>query len=278
MGMLLPAACMASALLGHAADQVTFTRLAYDESDDYLFRTFSTSPETPYATMIRPNRDSETPYTWEIILLSEDVKPVYSFKVNAPEDHNYCERLEFVGDGGDYIEEILVTQHLFNDDDLYEIIFSDREGDRTKWIYNEKGEFLGEIPKSARDLYQHGDQFYFYAEYDDGPNNNTVSALYAINKAGNSVATVAADKSQFAVTPNPAGYGQNVTLMLPGQLTTDTEIRVFSTDGTLLMRKDCKKGEEQVMIPAYRLAAGVNPVVVIDPEGNILATGKIIRE
>lgn len=277
--ILSVALCLITSISSQATDKVTFTRLAYDEGT-YLYRTFATTPETPYATMIWPDEDGENPFTWEIILLSEDVKPVYSFKVNAPEDHNYCRYLGFTDSHGNYIDYILVTQHLFNDDDLYEIVFRGRVGDYdySSWIYNENGEFLGEIPEKARDLYQHGDQLYFYAEYDEGSNNNTVGALYAINKAVNSVTTVAADKSQLAVTPNPADYGQNVTLTLPEQLTTDTEIRVFSTDGALLMRKDCKKGEEQVMIPAYRLGAGVNPVVVIDPEGNILATGKIIRE
>lgn len=275
--ILSAALCLFTSISSQATDKVTFTRLAYDEGS-YLYRTLATSPETPYATMIRP-RDSGNPYTWEIILLSEAVEPVYSFSVKAPEDHDYCEALSLVGEGGLYIEEIPVTQHLFNDDDLYEIVFSNRDGDGSRWIFNEKGEYLGEIPKKAGGkIYQHGEEFYFLAEYDDGTKHNTVGALYAINKAENSVTTIAAEQSKLTVTPNPVKYGQNVILTLPAELPNDTEIMIFNTNGTLLMRKNCKKGAAEVVIPAYRLATGVNPVVIIDLEGNILATGKIQLE
>ncbi len=272
--LLLTAVATTMALMTFASDKVTFTRLAYDDGD-YLYRTFATNPETPYATQIRPSQ-SGNPYVYEIILLSENVEKVYSFSVKAPEDHDYCYPLKFIGQGGQYIEDILVTQHLFNDDDLYEVVF--RGDDDSRWIYNEKGEFLGEIPAPAKQLYEHNGKMFFYAEYDEGTDHRTVGALYAINKGNNAVMTIAADESRLTANPNPVKSDETVTLTLPVDVSSNMIVKVFSTHGVLLIKQECTKGENKISIPAYRLASGVNPVVVMDNDGNILSTGKIIRE
>lgn len=263
------------ALATFASNPVTFTRLAYDDGD-YLYRTAATTPETPYATQIRPSQ-SGNPYVYEIILLNENVEKVYSFSIKAPEDHDYLEQLEIIGeDGGNYINDILVTQYLFNDDDLYEVVLTG--DDDSRWIYNEKGEFLGEIPMPAHRLYKHNDKMYFYAEYDEGTDGRTVGALYEINKGGNAVMTISAENSRLTANPNPVKADENVIITLPTGLSSSTMVKVFSTDGVLLINKECTKGENRISLPAYRLANGVNPVVVMDAEGNIISTGKIIRE
>lgn len=257
-----------------AAEKISFTRHAYDDGD-YLYRTYATNPDTPYATLINPVVNGK-PLTYEIILLSENVEKMYSFSVKAPESHDYCQPLRFVGDGSDYIEEILVTQYLFNDDDLYEIVFKGEDGSR--WIYNEKGEFIGEIPEAANRLYKHNEQIYFYAEYDEGSRGQSVGALYSINKESNAVMTLASDESHLSASPNPAKSDEIVTITLPIEVSSDLMVKVFNTEGILLIKQDCAKGDNKIAIPAYRLATGINPVVVIDSEGNILCTGKIIRE
>ncbi len=272
--ILLTAVAMTIALCSSATGKVSFTRLAYD-AGDYLYRTFATNPETPYATQIRPD-DSGNPFTYEIILLSENLEKMYSFSVKAPETHDYCYPLTFVGAGGYYIEDILVTQYLFNDDDLYEIVF--RGDDGSRWIYNEKGEFLGEIPTPAKRLYEHNGNMYFYAEYDEGSHGQSVGALYSIDKESNAVMTVAAEASRLAASPNPVKSEEIVTLTLPLEGTSNMMVKVFSTDGVLLIKQECKKGENKISIPAYRLATGINPIVVIDSEGNIISTGKVIKE
>ena len=265
---------LAYGAVSSATDQVSFTRLAYDDGD-YLYRTFATNPETPYATQIRPSQ-SGNPYVYEIILLNENVEKVYSFTIRTPEDHDYCDYLQMVNSGGMYIEYILVSQHLFNDDDLYEVVLKGDDGSR--WIYNEKGEFLGEIPSEARRLYEHNGKMYFYAEYDKGTDGHTVGALYEINKGDNAVMTVAAENSRLMASPNPVKADENLIITLPTELSSTTMVKVFSTEGVLLINKECQQGENKITIPAYRLANGVNPVVVIDTEGNIICTGKVIRE
>lgn len=262
------------ALATFASNPVTFTRLAYDDGD-YLYRTAATTPETPYATQIRPSQ-SGNPYVYEIILLNENVEKVYSFSVKAPEDHDYCYTLNFANDGGSYINDILVTQYLFNDDDLYEIVF--RGGDGSRLIYNENGKFLGELPSNVNKLYEHNGKIYLYAEYDEGTYGQNISALYEVNKNINAVMTVVAEDVRLKTTPNPVKEGEIVTITLPNKVTNNMFVKVFNTEGMLLMKKECTKGENKISLPAYRLANGVNPVVVMDAEGNIIGTGKIIRE
>ena len=270
--MLFALACVP---VVNATEPVTFTRMAYDDGD-YLYRTFATNPETPYATQIRPEQSGK-PFTYEIVLLSEKVEKVYSFSIKVPEDHDYIRPLEIIGDdGGYYINDILVTQYLFNDDDLYEIVL--KGDDDSRWIYNEKGEFLGEIPAPAKKLYEHNGKMYFYAEYDEGTDGRTVGALYEINKGGNAVMTVAAEATRLTASPNPVKTEESVTITLPSPASSDMIVKVFSTEGMLLTMKECLKGENKVFIPAYRLSNGVNPVVVMDADGNIISTGKIIRE
>lgn len=271
MCMLLATTCV---VVSFATDQVTFTRLAYD-AGDYIYRTVATNPETPYSTQIRPSQ-SGIPYVYEIILLNENVEKVYSFSVKVPEDHDYIRTLNFANDGGSYINDILVTQYLFNDDELYEIVLEGEDG--TRWIYNEKGEFLGEIPYNVRKLYEHNGKIYLYAEYDEGTYGQTISALYEVNKDNNAVMTIAAESSRLTASPNPVKADENVILTLPTKLSSSTMVKVFSTDGVLLINKECQQGENRISIPAYRLASGVNPVVVMDAEGNIICTGKVIRE
>ena len=270
--LLMAAVLMTSA--SYASDPVSFTRLAYDDGS-YIYRTCATNPDTPYATQIRPTQSGK-PFVYEIILLNENVEKVYSFSVKAPEDHDYCSTFNFANDGGSYINDIIVTQYLFNDDDLYEIVF--RGSDDSRWIYNEKGEFLGEIPPHVNKLYEHNGKIYLYAEYDEGTNGETISALYEVNKANNAVMTVSADKTRLTASPNPVKYEETVTITLPIEISSDKLVKVFNTDGVLLITKECPKGENKISIPAYRLANGVNPIVVMDAEGKILSTGKIIRE
>lgn len=266
----------ATSLSAFAADQVTFTRHAYDDGD-YLFRTYMAPSNVPLATMIRPD-DSGNPGVYEFILLSELVEPLYTFSVKAPENYDYCSRLEFIDNGGKYLDEILVTQHLFNDDDLYEVIFrGEDEYDRKHYvIYNEKGEYLGECPSLY--IYNGENGPYLYKEYEDGSKGQNISALYSINKGGASVAKLKVESAKFQVMPNPVKEDEVVTLVLPNEITADMTIKVFSLNGSLLIQKECKQGEKEIAIPAYRLATGVNPVVAMDAEGNVICSGKIIRE
>ena len=79
--LFLTAVAATISLATFASNPVTFTRFAYDDGD-YLYRTYATNPETPYATQIRP-RQSGNPYVYEIILLNDNVEKVYSFSIKS---------------------------------------------------------------------------------------------------------------------------------------------------------------------------------------------------
>ena len=107
-----------------ATDKIELTRLAYDDGG-YIYSTLLTSDATPFATVKKgtgENGGDNATY----VLLSPDVKPVYSFTIKTPdkmENHACSSTLIFINEGNSYyLQEILVTQHLFNDDDLYEVI------------------------------------------------------------------------------------------------------------------------------------------------------------
>ncbi|MDE7462334.1 MAG: hypothetical protein K2M88_04145 [Muribaculaceae bacterium] len=267
--LALAVASVASA----TADDVSFTRHAYDASGDYLFGTYA-APDAPLSTMIRPTQGEGTHY--EFILLSNQLTPVHKFSINVPSTDYYITRLEFAGQGTTYIQEFLVTQHLFNDDDLYEVVFYNSNGD---WniIFNEKGKVLGQFPGDASRLYQNSEgEVFLYAEHDGY--NSPVSALYSINKSSTSVASLKSEGAKMSAYPNPVGNDEMLTLTLPEAAVAAVTVSVFNTNGVLLIKNECKAGETEIAIPAYRLSEGVNPVVAVDAEGNILATGKVVKE
>ena len=268
--LALAVASVASA----TADDVSFTRHAYDASGDYLFGTYA-APDAPLSTMIRPTQGEGTHY--EFILLSNQLTPVHKFSINVPSTDYYITRLEFAGQGTTYIQEFLVTQHLFNDDDLYEVVF---RNDEWNFIFNEKGQLIGQFPETANKLYKNSDgEVLLYAEYEysaPGSDGDKVSALYSINKSSASSASLKSEGAKMSAYPNPVGNDEMLTL--PEAAVADVTVSVFNTNGVLLIKKECKAGETEISIPAYRLAEGVNPIVAVDAEGNILATGKVIKE
>lgn len=270
--LALAVASVASA----TADDVSFTRHAYDASGDYLFGTYA-APDAPLATMIRPSQEEGTHY--EFILLSNQLTQVHTFSINVPSTDYYITELEFAGQGDAYIEEILVTQHLFNNDDLYEVVFKNNNG---RYIFNEKGQLIGQFPETANKLYKNSDgEVLLYAEYEysaPGSDGDKVSALYSINKPSASSVSLKSEGAKMLAYPNPVGNDEMLTLTLPEAAVADVTVRVFNTNGVLLIKKECKAGETEIAIPAYRLSEGVNPVVAVDTEGNILATGKVVKE
>lgn len=262
------------AFMANGEDKVSFTRHAYDEGG-YLYKTYATSSETPYATVTRqyqPGKERERDFT----ILSIDLKPVHSFSITAPNGYDYIEKLNQVGEAEDAIQEILVTQHLFNNDDLYEVILG---GDGMGYvIYNEKGKFLGECP-SLKLYYAQDRNWYLYCEDDtEGANGQNISALYSINKGGSSAVQMKRENSRMRILPNPVTEDETVRLILPDEIESDASIRIFGINGTLLTKKDCKKGEKEISVPSSMLTKGVNPVIAVDPEGNIICSGKIVKE
>ena len=262
-----------------AADKVEFTRFEYNEGG-YIYSTLLAPEEVPFATVKRGTGDNPGDDA-TFVLLSSDIQPVYSFTIKMPENmsgYAGSGAMHLVGESGYYIKDILVTQHLFNDDDLYEVVIEinadNPDSDGAYVIYNEKGECLGDCP-GYRVLEARG-KYYIYSEYDQIIGDDYVSALYLPKKGGASVKEVGSPASTLKATPNPVKYGDNVTVSIPEQAA--GFVRVIGVDGTLLFSKSVEGNETEIVIPSYRLNAGVNPVVFVDADGNVLASGKIVRE
>lgn len=272
----------AASVSSFAADKVTFTRHAYDERG-YLFQTYEA--EVPFATYVyQPDRN-----VYDVVLMSKYLEPVYKFSIEKPKVPNreniWPEPLKYVGYNSTPIQKFLVTQHLFNDDDLYEVIFviepnydGSFEDEQTYYhIYNEKGDFLGEIPDCK--LFTLGDEVFIYsdAEYAEGV-DTFITALYSINKGGTSVNNLKANDARFQIMPNPAKAEETVTVTLPELATVDMIIKVYGIDGKMMVQRECKRGMQSVIVPASMLSSGINPVIAFDAEGNVVYSGKIARE
>lgn len=93
------------------------------------------------------------------------------------------------------------------------------------------------------------------------------------------MAKLKATATDLKVIPNPVNDDEIVSVVLPEDVSLDNMVlQVFGLNGSLLLRKEFKDGERNVEVPANRLAVGVNPVVVLDAEGNVVCTGKILKD
>lgn len=274
-------AVLASAINATATEPITLTRHAYGEGNHNLFRTLFNSSDAVFAILNEDETSSDETNTTEFILLSELQEPIHKFSITHPKTHGYdtlfiATTYSGLSSDNEYWSEILVTQHLFNDDDLYEVVLSYydyNEEEKHLAVYNEKGEYLGEVP--SRKLYC-GEKETFIGAGEDSAGGFT--ALYSINKRGNGVSELISATPRLRVNPNPTKDEETVTVMLPEASISDITIQIFSLGGSLLVSKECKERDTTVEIPAYRLSTGVNLVVAVDAEGNVVYTGKIIKE
>ncbi|MDE6359642.1 MAG: T9SS type A sorting domain-containing protein [Muribaculaceae bacterium] len=157
------------------------------------------------------------------------------------------------------MDQIVVTQHLFNTDDLYEVVVYNGE----EWeVYNENSEMLGTIPSPM--LMRVGEKNYIYT-YDNGE-----YTLYALESRTNSLVSVRKLEG-VRVFPNPANAGEMVRFQLPEGAIADIDI--YNAAGQQELR--VVGGEGTLELPANNLGNGVHPFKVTDNEGNA-HSGKLI--
>lgn len=157
------------------------------------------------------------------------------------------------------MDQIVVTQHLFNTDDLYEVVVYNGE----EWkVYNENSEMLGTIPSPM--LMRVGEKNYIYT-YDNGE-----YTLYALESRTNSLVSVRKLEG-VRVYPNPVNSGEMVRFQLPEGAIADIDI--YNAAGQQELR--VVGGEGTLELPANNLGNGVHPFKVTDNEGNA-HSGKLI--
>lgn len=200
----------------------------------------------PAAQMVGADYNSQ-----RVIIFNDDFTEAESFA--------YTGMLGSLGD-------IIVTQHLFNEDDLYEIVCSEMSSDGMGIhyaVYNQNGERLGEIPTT--NLMTVGTKNYIF-DYD-----NSVYTLYAIEAAQEG--TMSLCKVQgVTVYPNPATSGQMIRFEIPEAGISD--VRVYDSNGVEKFRT-VDAGSDAVSVGASTLGKGVHPYTVTGDDGKT-HSGKLI--
>lgn len=166
-----------------------------------------------------------------------------------------------------------ITQHLFNDDDAYEIVCYRviADGDlfaNELHVIGQNGDDLGIIPSNSL-VTTGSDTFIEERIVEDG-----ITAgynYYTIEKSSAGVQEIARPAAMM-MAPNPAAPGETVTLTLP-EAADGTAVEVYDTAGRLQLRTVTSDGT--ATIPASKVATGVNPVV-IKTDGKITPAGKLI--
>lgn len=265
--LFLALAAMATCSV-QAAESVEFTRLSFDEGAQ-LGSTYLA--EAPFAVLNGEDFYFDNPQC-TVYILSQELTVVHSFTINLKENA-VIKYLEWINDGS-YLSQVRASQHLFNNDDLYEVVVRE---DGTYKIYNELGEYLGDCPSySLTEI--NGTPYLYDDEYYVSGTDYTSSCLYAINKAGSNVRMFKNETSNLNIFPNPAENDATVTVNAGDFGVEGNTLSVFDVKGTLLFKHVFENGENMVSIPSYKLSVGVNPVVVINSNGDIVATGKAVKK
>lgn len=157
------------------------------------------------------------------------------------------------------IDQIVVSQRLFNSDDLYEVVV--QSGSEYK-VYNENSELLGVIPSVK--LMTVGTKNYIYT-YD-----NNEYTLYALESHTGSALSVRRVEG-VRVYPNPVNPGELVRFQLPEGTISDIEL--YNASG--VYEKRVYGGEGTVELPSHDLPNGVHPYRVTGSDGKT-HTGKLI--
>ena len=124
--------------IGIQAQTVSFTPHNYTTSN--LKYAYFSQENAVFAT-INGNENSAT-----INVLNSNFETVHSFQISASMvGAGYIDYLDVTGAEPAKAYGVLVTQYLFNNDDLFEFIVW-KENNNQYYVYNENGEFLGSCP------------------------------------------------------------------------------------------------------------------------------------
>lgn len=267
--MATAVAMIVSVLSMTAAEPVTFTP---HDTGSYL--KMALWSDASFAVIESEYNEDYRPISRRCILFSEKMEKIHEFSI--PDEYGGFETLAVIsnqyglGVSTSNHADIVVTQYLFNEDDLYEYVVYEKDNEEYIYkIYNERGDFLGECP--GIDLYVGNDVIYFYTD--------SSSLVYSLNKKKETMVSEIRDVPQgLRSIPNPVGENETVTVLLPEGVCAGATVQVYSMNGGLLVRRECKAGEMSVEIAAHALSRGINPVIVVDADGNVVSSGKIVRE
>lgn len=165
------------------------------------------------------------------------------------------------------------SQFLFNDDELFEFVtygYIDEDDVRTwaYFVYNEDGEFLGEIPDNV--AYKFGNYIYFKEFTDTG------TRFVGLSTNGNvGIKTSKAAYKQLLFKQNPITADEDVTVYFSQTVDNDCSITIIGANGQLLYKKRLPIDCNSYTIPGKYLQRGLN-IFSIQRGTMEIESGKII--
>lgn len=164
---------------------------------------------------------------------------------------------------------LILTQHLFNDDDKWEYVLREHVDDYYHYyIYNEDGKNLGELTHDIRMVFVNGvAQFlvavdksnytYYFLSYQSGGSSFTTEAVSDLNTT--------------RVYPNPVREKEILTIELGESLPGIGSLKIVDASGRVVLTEKCLPDDTAIRIPSIGLKRGTY-VYIIECEGQIVTS------
>ena len=164
---------------------------------------------------------------------------------------------------------LILTQHLFNDDDKWEYILRQDVGDNYRYyIYNEDGNNLGELTHDISMIFVNGETQYLVAE----DKSNYTYYILSYQSGGSSFTTEAvSDLNTTRVYPNPVREKEILTIELGESLPAIGSLKIVDASGRVVFTEKCLPDETAIRIPSIGLKRGTY-VYIIECEGQIVTS------
>ena len=238
--------------------------------------------DAPYAdvmynfseSMMRPVVISESGSKIEFTIWEIDFSTIYrQFTITLPLGYSYgwLPNLGYIGGRfADSDSRVILTQDLFNDDDLIEVVIT-CYGSNNKimsFIINEHNEVLA---RSEEDVN-------FGYILDPALTGGLIITHngYIVRKNSSYINEMSLDRHEGIVFPNPSRGANSLTISWGYTMLTDGRLNVIGIDGKLVHSQIVKSGASELNLAVSHLAAGTYIFIVVS--GDHATTGKFIIE
>ena len=167
--------------------------------------------------------------------------------------------------------ELWITQNMFNNDDKWEFIVWQNDGENQA-VYNEDGECLGIIANYEIENVIINGSVACFGGYGEG-DYEWAYLQFKGSEAG--VRTLSLQTQSAVAYPNPVKQNNKFTVDFMSPLSIDGKMKIYDTSGRTVYRKSVKAGESSVNVPSVRLKKGLY-FYVIEKGGTILVSDKLI--
>lgn len=184
-------------------------------------------------------------------------------------DHSLYKSIPIPTPEGYYLSDVqFVTERLFNDDALVELVYSYTKYVPTTTSYyytyetrlvNENGNLIMSWPGAGYtnviETPGHGKKFLVYEYNYSVIPYRTYTHVYSLPEAGTGTAHEWIQSAAPLPYPNPAERMIHIPFSLPAGTGSGT-LEIFDMNGTLMMSHPVQESESRVLIPTTRLAPG----------------------